>query len=117
MLGFLTCRAFLLLEIQSAKLAKEAADEELSELDILPVPQLRTSREIVLLLNGIVTEEKLVTVYIELDLPEALFSAGIPLAQQHVPTGELADVSSCLAGMSLANTYEVMQLPPGLFDH
>lgn len=42
---------------------------------------------------------------------------GVPLAKQHVPTVELADVSNCLAGMSLANTNEVMQLPPGLLDH
>lgn len=40
----------------------------------------------------------------------------VPLAKQHVPTMELADVSNCLAGMSLANICEVVLLPPGLLD-
>ncbi|KAL0045109.1 hypothetical protein WJX82_008724 [Trebouxia sp. C0006] len=31
----------------------------------------------------------------------------VPLAKQHVPTMELADVSNCLAGVSLANICEV----------
>ncbi|KAL0025602.1 hypothetical protein WJX79_006901 [Trebouxia sp. C0005] len=34
---------------------------------------------------------------------------GVPLAKQHVPTVELADVSNCLAGMSLANTHETQK--------
>ncbi len=42
---------------------------------------------------------------------------GVPLAKEHVPTVELADVSNCLAGMSLANIYEVILLPLGLLDH
>ncbi|DBA97729.1 TPA: hypothetical protein ACH3X3_012609 [Trebouxia sp. C0006] len=40
----------------------------------------------------------------------------VPLAKQHVPTMELADVSNCLAGVSLANICEVVLLPPGLLD-
>jgi len=53
-------------------LAKEAAEDELDECSTLPPPQLRSSRQIDLLLNGIVTEEKLSTTYIQLEVPEAL---------------------------------------------
>jgi len=52
--------------------AKEAADDEVSERDTLPIPPLRTSRQIDLLVDSIVTDEKLSTVYIELEVPEAL---------------------------------------------
>lgn len=53
-------------------LAREAADEGLSELSSLPVTQPRSSRQIELMLRGIVTQEKLSTVSIELEVPEAL---------------------------------------------
>lgn len=54
-------------------LAKEAADDEVAERDTLPAPPLRTSRQIDLLLNNIKTDEKLSFVYIDLEVPEALF--------------------------------------------
>lgn len=61
-------------------LAKEAADEELSKLDTLPAPQFRTSQQIELLLNGIVTEEKLIIVYVELCARStACFQEAVPL--------------------------------------
>ena len=53
-------------------LAKEVAEEELSELRSLPAVQHRSIRKIELLLKGIVTEEKLSWVYIELEVPHAL---------------------------------------------
>ena len=54
-------------------LAKEAADDELAERHTLAPPLHRTSRQIDLLLNSIVTDEELSTVYISLEVPEALF--------------------------------------------
>ena len=54
-------------------LTKEAADDEVAERDTMPTPPHRTSRQIDLLLDGIVTDEKLSAVYIELEVPEALF--------------------------------------------
>ncbi len=54
-------------------LAKEAADDKVAERDTLPTPPHRTSRQIDLLLDGILTDEKLSAVYIELEVPEALF--------------------------------------------
>ena len=54
-------------------LAKEAADDEVAERDTLPAPPLRTSRQIDLLLNSIKTDEKLSFVYIDIEVPEALF--------------------------------------------
>ena len=54
-------------------LARGAANEELSELSTLPAAKFRSSRQIALLLKGVATEEKLSTVSIELEVPEALF--------------------------------------------
>ena len=53
-------------------LAKEAADDEVVERHTLPTPPHRTSRQIDLLLQDIETDEKLSTVYIDLEVPEAL---------------------------------------------
>ena len=58
---------------QVEELAKEAADDEVAERDTLPTPSHRTSPQIDLLLNNIVTDEKLSTVYIEPEVPQALF--------------------------------------------
>lgn len=53
-------------------MAEEVANEELSECDSLPIPPLRTTRQVHLLLNGIVTNEILSFVYVEVEVPEAL---------------------------------------------
>ena len=53
-------------------LAKEAAEDELSDCDTLPISPFRTTRQIGVLLNGIVTEEKLSSVYVDIEVPEAL---------------------------------------------
>lgn len=53
-------------------LAKEAALDELSECSMASSPRLRTGRQIDLLLRSIVTDEKLTTVCVELEVPEAL---------------------------------------------
>ena len=53
-------------------LAKQAADEELSELSTLSAVKLGSSRQIDLSLKGIATEEKLSTVFTELQIPDTL---------------------------------------------
>ena len=57
---------------QVEALAKEAAEDELQEVDNLPPAKLRSSREVELLLRRISTEEKLDTENIQVEVPEDL---------------------------------------------
>lgn len=63
------------LKRQVELLAKEVADDKVAERHTLPTPPHRTRRQIDLLLQDIETDEKLSTVYIDLEVPEALFVA------------------------------------------